>query len=181
MGVDPIIDRARWPAIHAARYFLLNNRGAIAPGYLADFAIVDDLKDFHVVTVYKRGKLGSTHDGIVRGLPPARDPGTVPERSAPTTPSTCRRSLRRRTSADSAACGASSAWCRAQIITERQRATPTGVDLYRKDILKIAVVERHKNTRHIGLGYLKGYGLKSGAVATSVAHDSHNIIVRRHK
>ena len=45
------------------------------------------------------------------------------------------------------------------------------------DILKIAVIERHKNTRHIGIGYLKGYGLKSGAVATSISHDSHNIIV----
>ena len=44
------------------------------------------------------------------------------------------------------------------------------------DILKMAVIERHKNTRHIGIGYLKGYGLKAGAVATSVAHDSHNII-----
>jgi len=46
-----------------------------------------------------------------------------------------------------------------------------------KDILKIAVIERHKNTRHIGIGYLHGYGLRSGAVATSVSHDSHNIIV----
>ena len=45
------------------------------------------------------------------------------------------------------------------------------------DILKIAVIERHKNTRHIGIGYLQGYGLKRGAVATSVSHDSHNIIV----
>ena len=50
------------------------------------------------------------------------------------------------------------------------------VDL-EKDILKIAVVERHKNTGHIGLGYIQGYGLKSGAVATSISHDSHNIIV----
>ena len=45
------------------------------------------------------------------------------------------------------------------------------------DILKIAVIERHKNTHHIGLGYIKGYGLKRGAVATSISHDSHNIIV----
>ena len=50
------------------------------------------------------------------------------------------------------------------------------VDL-EKDILKIAVVERHKGTHHIGLGYIQGYGLKSGAVATSISHDSHNIIV----
>ena len=46
-----------------------------------------------------------------------------------------------------------------------------------QDILKIAVIERHKNTHHIGLGYIQGYGLKSGAVATSISHDSHNIIV----
>ena len=45
------------------------------------------------------------------------------------------------------------------------------------DILKIAVIERHKNTHHIGLGYIKGYGLRKGAVATSISHDSHNIIV----
>ena len=50
------------------------------------------------------------------------------------------------------------------------------IDL-QKDILKIAVVERHKGTGHIGLGFLQGYGLKKGAIATSIAHDSHNIIV----
>ena len=52
----------------------------------------------------------------------------------------------------------------------------TGIDVA-DDVLKIAVIERHKNTRHIGIGYIKGYGLKSGAVATSISHDSHNIIV----
>ena len=52
----------------------------------------------------------------------------------------------------------------------------TAVDM-EKDILKIAVIERHKNPHHIGLGYLQGYGLRSGAVATSISHDSHNIIV----
>ena len=54
-------------------------------------------------------------------------------------------------------------------------ADAESIDL-EKDILKMAVVERHKNTRHIGIGYLNGYGLKEGAVATSVSHDSHNII-----
>jgi adenine deaminase len=56
MGADPI-QTVQVACLHAARYFLLNNRGAIAPGYLADFAIVEDLKDFHVVTVYKKGKV----------------------------------------------------------------------------------------------------------------------------
>ena len=61
-----------------------------------------------------------------------------------------------------------------QIITE-DRGYADQVDLT-SDILKMAVVERHKHTRHIGIGYLNGYGLRAGAVATSVAHDSHNII-----
>ena len=61
-----------------------------------------------------------------------------------------------------------------QIITE-DAGYANAVDL-ENNILKMAVVERHHNTRHIGIGYLKGYGLKAGAVATSVAHDSHNII-----
>ena len=67
MGADPIMT-VQVACLHAARYFLLNNRGAIAPGYLADFAIVEDLKDFHVVTVYKRGKR-VYHDGIVEDFP----------------------------------------------------------------------------------------------------------------
>jgi adenine deaminase len=61
-----------------------------------------------------------------------------------------------------------------QIVTE-DRGYAEKVDVS-KDILKMAVIERHKNTHHIGIGYLNGYGLKAGAVATSVAHDSHNII-----
>ena len=61
-----------------------------------------------------------------------------------------------------------------QIVTE-DRGYAEAVDVAR-DILKMAVIERHKNTRHIGIGYLSGYGLKNGAVATSVSHDSHNII-----
>ena len=61
-------------------------------------------------------------------------------------------------------------------ITTTDCGYASAVDLQR-DILKIAVVERHQNTGHIGIGYLQGYGLRSGAVATSVSHDSHNIIV----
>ena len=61
-----------------------------------------------------------------------------------------------------------------EIVTE-DAGYATQIDVA-QDILKIAVVERHKNTHHIGIGYIKGYGLKSGAVATSISHDSHNII-----
>ena len=139
LGADPIT--AIKAACHnAARYFLLNNRGAIAPGYLADFPLpeidpylVSRAHDtFHVASLSAEDFTDSRPHaviGMVDGEITTTDGG----------------------------------------YTDR-----IDVDY---DILKIAVIERHKNTHHIGLGYIKGYGLKKGAVATSISHDSHNIIV----
>ena len=168
MGADPI-RTVQVACLHAARYFLLNNRGAIAPGYLADFAIVEDLKNFHVVTVYKKGKR-VYHEGQVADIPlpqipvhleaQALDTFHLPVLTAASFAETRKKGI--------------IGMVPGQIITEdagyADHADPDA------DILKMAVIERHKNTRHIGIGYLKGYGLKTGAVATSVAHDSHNII-----
>ena len=168
MGADPI-QTVQVACLHAARYFLLNNRGAIAPGYLADFAIVEDLKDFHVVTVYKRGKLvydqGIVTDFEKPDIPPhldaqAHDTFHLPKLSAKDFANNRRKVI--------------IGMVDGQIITE-DKGYADSVDV-EKDILKMAVVERHRNTGHIGLGYLQGYGLKEGAVATSVSHDSHNII-----
>ena len=64
-----------------------------------------------------------------------------------------------------------------QILTEEIITASDTSDDRENDIIKLAVIERHKDTGHIGLGYLKGYGLKNGAVASSIAHDSHNLIV----
>ena len=168
MGADPIMT-VQVACLHAARYFLLNNRGAIAPGYLADFAIVEDLKDFKVVTVYKKGKLVYDHGHLADFPDPpipahldtqAHNTFHLPVLTAAEFAETRRRGVIGMVSG--------------QIITEDKGYAET-VDIS-QDILKMAVIERHKNTRHIGIGYLKGYGLKEGAVATSVAHDSHNII-----
>ena len=169
LGCDPIM-AVQVACHHAARYFLLNNRGAIAPGYLADFAVVDNLRDFNVVTVYKKGRLVYDH-GVLAEIAPPPVEGYLQARVHDTFHLT-------RPTAGSFA----DSRPRAVLgmvpgeITTTDRGYATAVDLER-DILKIAVVERHKNTRHIGLGYIQGYGLKSGAVATSVSHDSHNIIV----
>ena len=168
MGADPI-QTVQVACLHAARYFLLNNRGAIAPGYLADFAIVEDLKDFNVTTVYKRGKLvydnGKVMDFEKPEIPEhldaqAHDTFHLPRLSAKDFAETRRKVI--------------IGMIDGQIITE-DKGYAEAVDI-EKDILKMAVVERHKNTGHIGIGYLQGYGMKSGAVATSVSHDSHNII-----
>ena len=168
MGADPIMT-VQVACLHAARYFLLNNRGAIAPGYLADFAIVEDLKDFNVVTVYKKGSL-VYNNGQVLPFPMPQIPEHLNALALDTfhLPTLTAQSF-----AEKRPRGVIG-MVPGQIITE-DAGYAEGVDIP-KDILKIAVIERHKNTRHIGIGYLKGYGLKEGAVATSVAHDSHNII-----
>ena len=167
-GVDPII--AIKVACHnAARYFLLNNRGAIALGYLADFMIIDNFENFTIEEVYKKGVL-MYKDGKVQDFPApaispyledmAHDTFHVPQLSA-------KDFLEKR---PRAVLG----MIPGEIVTE-DRGYADGINV-EKDILKIAVIERHKNTRHIGIGYINGYGLKRGAVATSISHDSHNII-----
>ena len=168
-GCDPIM-AVQVACHHAARYFLLNNRGAIAPGYLADFAVVDNLRDFNVVKVFKRGKL-VCQDGHVVDFPEPKIGDYLQARAHDTfhlehlTPEDF---------VDSRPRGVIG-MVPGQIVTT-DNGYSDRVDTER-DILKIAVVERHRNTHHIGIGYIQGYGLKQGAVATSVAHDSHNIIV----
>ena len=168
LGADPIV--AVKAACHnAARYFLLNNRGSIAPGYLGDFVIIDDFQHFEIEMVYKRGVL--MYDGQLRDFPaPEIDPYLV-KRAHDTFHVA-------HLTAEDFSDGRPHAvigMIPGEIVTQdagyADHADPE------QDILKIAVIERHKNTHHIGLGYIKGYGLKRGAVATSISHDSHNIIV----
>ena len=166
-GADPIVT-LKAATHNAARYFLLNNKGAIAPGYLADIVVADNFADFNVEMVFKRGKL--IFDGEVKEFDAPSVDETLVEKCHNTfnldevTPNSFK--------ADGklgliGLVGGELLTCNLGF------ADKTDVE---NDILKIACVERHKNTNHIGVGYVKGYSLKSGAVATSVAHDSHNII-----
>jgi adenine deaminase len=168
MGADPI-RTVQVACLHAARYFLLNNRGAIAPGYLADFAIVDNLTDFHVLTVYKKG-VKVYDNGVVMDFPEPPIPDYLRQLAMDTFHLPALSADNFRETRPRGVIG----MIPGQIVTEnRGYADHVDIDA---DILKMAVIERHKNTGHIGIGYLNGYGLRSGAVATSVAHDSHNII-----
>ena len=168
-GVDPII-AVKAASHNAARYYQLNNRGAIAPGYLADFAVVDNLRDFGVQMVFKKGKLWYGDD-YFREIPSPMIEPYLSERAHDTfhVRPLCADDFRdqRRRGVIGLVPGE---------IVSTDNGYADHVDLER-DILKIAVIERHKGTGHIGLGYLQGYGLQSGAVATSISHDSHNIIV----
>lgn len=166
-GADPIV-ALKTATHHAARYFLLNNKGAIASGYLADIVVVDNLEDFNVETVFKRGKL--VFDGEVKDF------------SAPTVDEKLAEKCFDTFHLDSVTPSSFKVDGKLGLIglvggelLTRNLGTADKIDV-ENDILKIACVERHKGTNHIGVGYVKGYSLKSGAVATSVAHDSHNII-----
>ncbi len=169
LGADPIT-AVKVACHNAARYFLLNNRGAIAPGYLGDFVIIDNFQDFNIEKVYKKGEL-MVENGVVKDFPEPEIEQYLTDRAHSTF------HVGTLTTED--------------FIDHRPRGIIgmvngeiTTVDAgysdridVEYDVLKIAVVERHKNTHHIGIGFLQGYGLKSGAVATSISHDSHNIIV----
>lgn len=166
-GADPIV-ALKTATHHAARYFLLNNKGAIASGYLADIVVVDNLEDFNVETVFKRGKL--VFDGEVKDF------------SAPTVDEKLAEKCFDTFHLDSVTPSSFKVGGKLGLIglvggelLTRNLGTADKIDV-ENDILKIACIERHKGTNHIGVGYVKGYSLKSGAVATSVAHDSHNII-----
>ena len=166
-GADSIV-ALKTATHHAARYFLLNNKGAIASGYLADIVVVDNLEDFNVETVFKCGKL--VFDGEVKDF----SAPTVDEKLAEKCFDTFH--LNSVTPSSFKVDGKLGliGLVGGELLT-RNLGTADKIDV-ENDILKIACIERHKGTNHIGVGYVKGYSLKSGAVATSVAHDSHNII-----
>ncbi|MEG1989196.1 MAG: adenine deaminase, partial [Oscillibacter sp.] len=169
LGADPIT-AVKVACHNAARYFLLNNRGAIAPGYLADFVVIDNFQDFKIQQVYKRGERLFA-DGVLRDFPvPEIEPYLI--------------ARAHNTFHLGQLSGEDFAESRPRGVIGMVNGEITTVDAGYSDhidsvgdVLKIAVVERHKNTHHIGIGYLRGYGLQAGAVATSISHDSHNIIV----
>lgn len=175
LGLDPIT-ALQMATINPARYFPLTGMGGIAPGYQADLVVLEDLNEFRISQVFQAGRL--VVDGG-RILPGIIDEKKVRAENTVHLP---------KISAGLFLITAQGARAKVieliprQIITKKtlREVTPhdgLAVADPSKDILKIAVVERHKGTGNIGLGFVKGFGLQDGAIASSVAHDSHNIIV----
>jgi adenine deaminase len=178
-GLDPVT-AIRMVTLNPAEWFRLHDRGAVAPGKRADLAIFRDLHDIRPELVLSGGRLVA-RDGQPVGdwpVPPAD------ERAVRDTVHIDAQAL----SEESFHIPASGSRARVigviqdQIVTEHrieQIPSQNGsamVDLER-DILKIAVIERHQGTGNIGLGFIHGIGLQAGAIAGSVAHDHHNIVV----
>jgi adenine deaminase len=173
-GIDPII-ALQMASLNTARHFGLKTKGAIAPGYQADLILFDNFDDFTIRMVYKNGKL-VVEDGNLIDI----DIVKIPD---PT------QSIRiKELTLDNLAIPAKGEKIVVieiipnQLLTKKTVCVASIVDGKvvsdsSRDILKIVVVERHHATGNMGLGFVKGIGLTSGAIASTVAHDSHNIIV----
>lgn len=161
--------------LNAAECFGLKGKGAVAPGYDADLAVFGDLKDFDCAAVFKGGKLVAEGGKALfrcKKYVPAEVKNTV--KVADVTPEDFTIKLN---GTRARAIGLIKGSLVTRSLVEEVQSRDGDVVLEGTDLLRLAVVERHFATGRIGLGLVKGYGLKGGAVATTVAHDSHNIIV----
>ncbi|HET8841487.1 MAG TPA: adenine deaminase C-terminal domain-containing protein, partial [Ktedonobacteraceae bacterium] len=175
LGLDPI-EAIRLASYNTAQYFRLTDRGYIAPGCVADLVVLDDLQTFQVESVYKDGILvarsgemlveipGTTFPGVTGtihlgelGIEDLRMPGHAGkvevvgiEPGQITT-----KHLQEDAPLDGG-----------EIVADPER-----------DLLKLVVIERHHASGHVGLGLVKGFGLRRGALASSVAHDAHNLVI----
>ncbi len=174
-GLDPI--RAlQLATINAAEYFRLYRAGAVAPGYIANLIVIDDLLKLSVDMVFYRGRLVAKDGEALFSAPRRTDPEIartvnikpfaiealkIPaaKKSLPVIEIVPGQIITRRIDAEAK--------------TEEGFVVPDT----ERDILKLVVVERHKASGNIGLGFVRGFGLKDGALGSSIAHDSHNVVV----
>lgn len=176
LGMDPVIALSM-ATINPAKAFMIEDIGAISPGYYADIVAVKDLEKFKIHTVFKNGKIVVREGEIIVDIPCGIDDSV-------------RKMMRvKNLSPERLRVKINGHRIRVMELIPGHIYTRHAIEeVYReedgevksdisKDLLKIAVIERHHATGNIGLGFVRGFGLKQGAIGSSVAHDSHNIIV----
>ena len=175
-GVDPVT-AIRMATLNAAECYGLKDRGAIAPGYRADVVLLDDLKDFHVSRVWIGGEL-TAEEG--RYLPEIEFYDTSSVKGSVVLKDFSAEKFKMHLKSNVInAIGILPGGVVTEKLAEKIELDKNGefVRNPEVDLVKVAVVERHHGTGKAACGFLKGYGIKKGAIAVSVAHDSHNIIV----
>lgn len=179
-GLSPEI-AIQMATLNAAECYKLTNKGAIAPSYIADFIILDSLEDFKINSVYKNGKLVVSNNTLINHVNNHNSYSNLSNsiNLPKLTKDSFKIDIKNKSVLNIL-----------ELIPNKLESNHIKIDIDKlnlKDefkclttndnLLKIAVIERHKNTGNIGLGILKGLNLKSGAIATTIAHDSHNLIV----
>lgn len=173
-GLDPI-DAIRIATLNACECYGLKKKGAIAPGYRADLVVIDNLEDINITMVFKDGKLVAKDNQALFN-------------SEPYLPEYMKNSVKianiniedlelSMTTNKANVIGV----IPDSLVTEKlvlSVDSNEGIFQYSKDdIIKLVVVERHKGTGNIGLGLIKGFNIENGAIGSTIAHDSHNVLV----
>ena len=173
-GLDPIT-ALRMATLNAAECFRLHDRGAIAPGYRADIVLLDDLSRFNVNRVWVEGVLTAENGQYL----PSVKRHDIAEVMRSIRIDFSKEKLKMKLKSGHVHVieiqpgGVVTKKATAEVPVDGQGEFVWSPDL---DIAKVAVVERHHQTGNVACGFLKGYGIKAGAIALSIAHDSHNII-----
>jgi len=179
-GLNPVA-AIRMATLNVAEWFRLRDRGALAPGRRADVVVFSDLKDFRAEMVFSGGRLVARDGDLVGDWPePSVDDADVRD--------AVRGSVRVDWEAIDLSVPAEGDQMRVigivpdQIVTQSLVMEPTvvggeAVSDPERDLLKLAVIERHRATGNVGIGFVQGFGLQHGAIAGSVGHDAHNLIV----
>lgn len=175
-GLDPVT-AIRMATLNAAECFDLKDRGAIAPGYRGDVVLLDDLKDFHINRVFVEGALVAEEG---KYLPEIKKCDISSVKGSVIVKDFSKEKFKMNLKSNKVNVikilpgGVVTAKDTAEIELDANGEFVRNPEV---DLVKVAVVERHQGTGNVACGFLKGYGIKEGAVALSVAHDSHNIIV----
>jgi adenine deaminase len=175
LGLEPV-EAIRLASYNTAQYFGLRDRGALAPGFVADMVVLDDLPSFQVHSVYKDGSLVAQAGHLLTPIPTTTFSGitdtvhlgsvSLDDLRIPGKPGPVE------------VIGIQPG----QITTAhlRLRATINDGEIVAdpaRDLLKLVVIERHHGSGRVGLALVQGFGLKHGALASSVAHDAHNVVI----
>jgi len=174
-GIPPM-SAIQMATINTARHYRLRNFGAIAPRFWADFVVVEDLTRFHIRETYKKGNLVAAGGKYLGG------------EQTPAPPPRSTMNLRYNAPADFEVVNPDRASMRVIEIVPNQIITKAVLEGapardgkihpdVQRDLLKLVVVERHHATGNVGVGFVRGFKLKQGALGSTVAHDAHNVVV----
>jgi adenine deaminase len=175
MGLDPV-EAIRLASYNTAQYFRLYNRGAVAPNFVADLVVLDDLNSFKVESVYKDGKLVARGGKLLVDVPTVSFTGVTGtvhlgnvnenDLRIPGKPGMIE--------VIGIEPGQITTWHFREEAPIRDGEIVADPE---RDLLKLVVIERHHASGNVGLGMVKGFGLRKGALASSVAHDAHNLVI----